>query len=147
MAKSSGQNPSSRLPRVARVVRLNRLLREHLGAAKACELRDELGVSKRTLQRDIRALRDAGEAVDYLRSKASYRLSVPTAAMIGVLTAKELGAFLAVTDGAVPQPGSELESAARIGRAKLRNMLATDFQPVKAEAEEWRRKFKEASSN
>lgn len=145
MARSSGQHVSPHAKRVARVLRLNRLLHDHLGRAKVCDLCDELGISRRTLQRDLSILRTAGEDIDYVQCEKCYRIAVRNAVGAAAPTARELGAFIAVMRGAVAEAGSDFESSLQAFGAKVQDMLAPELQAIMPEAEEWSRRFEEAA--
>lgn len=133
-----GRHPASRLvKRVTRVVQLDILLREHPQALSTRRLCTELGVSRRTLRRDLTVLRRAGENVGYVRTEGGYRISVPTAQIAAVLRAKEFGALLAVARGAAPNSGSEFEKALRDVSEKLSRQLESEFAAALPEIEKW----------
>ncbi|MCZ6815347.1 MAG: HTH domain-containing protein [Planctomycetota bacterium] len=137
-----GRHPPSRLvERVTRVLQLDILLRERPQALSAGRLCAELGVSRRTLRRDLTVLRRAGESVGYKRAEGGYRISVPTAQAAAVLSARELGALLAIARGAVPNSGSEFELGLRAASEKLRSALESEFAETLPEIEKWRRAF------
>lgn len=137
-----GRHPASRMvERVTRVVHLDILLREHPQALSTRRLCTELGVSKRTLRRDLTVLRRAGENVGYVRTEGGYRISVPTAQIAAVLSAKEFGALLAVASGTAPNSGSEFELALRSVSEKIGRVLESEFAEALPEIEKWRRAF------
>ena len=137
-----GWHPASRMvERVTRVIHLDILLREHPQALSTRRLCTELGVSRRTLRRDLTVLRRAGENVGYVRTEGGYRISVPTAQIAAVLGAKEFGALLAVARGAAPNSGSEFEKALRDVSEKLSRQLESEFADSLPEIEKWRRAF------
>ncbi len=136
------RHPASRLvERVTRVVQLDILLRERPQALSTRRLCTELGVSRRTLRRDLTVLRRAGENVGYKRTEGGYRISVPTAQAAAVLSAREFGALLAVAGGAVPNSASEFELALRAASEKLSSALESEFAETLPQIHKWRRAF------
>ena len=66
-------------------------------------------------------------------------------AAVPAMTAKELGAFLAVMRGAVVEAGSDFESSLQAFGAKVQSMLAPDLQAIMPGVDEWSRRFEEAA--
>ena len=135
------QDVSQLVDRVTRIVRLNLVLREHAGAVETDRLCRQLGVSKRTLQRDVSVLRAAGESIDYLRGEKGYRMALPAAAAVEVLCVKEIAAILTALDGAARDGDSEFDEFALSAGAKLRGVLEADFPSIVSEVEKWSRAF------
>ena len=147
MASDSAQRDVSRLvDRLTRIVRLNLVLREHAGAVETDRLCSQLGVSKRTLQRDVSVLRAAGENIDYLRAEKGYRMALPAAAAVEVLCVKEVAAILTALDGAARDGDAEFDEFALSARAKLRGVLEADFPSIVSEVEKWSRAFRPSDS-
>lgn len=146
MPRSSERDVSRMVERVTRVVRLNLFLRENAGTVETDRLCKRLGVSRRTLQRDLNILRAAGEDIDYLQAERGYRMSVPAAAVAAGLCAKELAAVLIALDDALRDGDSEFEETVQAARTKLRGVLDVDFPSVVGEVEKWSRELKEETA-
>jgi predicted DNA-binding transcriptional regulator YafY len=116
-------------------------LREDAGTVEPDRLCKRLGVSKRTLQRDLNVLRAAGEDIDYLRAERGYRTSVPAAAVAVGLCTKELAVVLIALDKVAREGDSELEETALAAQTKVRGVLEVVFPSIVGEVEKWTREL------
>jgi predicted DNA-binding transcriptional regulator YafY len=112
-----------RIERLSRLLRLNRLLQQRGGRASSNHLCQELRVSPRTLQRDISALRESGETVEYSKKHNRYRTAAAGETLLERLTLKQLAALLARLEGHVPTRGSDFDVACSHAGQAIREFL------------------------
>ena len=124
VGKAIGPSHPTRSHRFARVLRLGKIISSSREPLDYKELATSMGVSQRTLYRDLGLLRSAGIEGPYGRKRGAFRMR-PTGELLGqVLTLNEVAAILEFFEhNCQPKPDSAYDRALRAATLKITFVL------------------------
>ncbi len=136
VAESEGEPRYSRSKRFVRALRLGRIITCSTHSLNYEELANSMGVSLRTLYRDLSLLRSAGIESPHTRNRHGFRAELTGELLGRTLTLRETAALLKLLEyNDHPKPGSAYGLALRDAKQKIIFALRGECSAIVAELE------------